>query len=387
MAKRKRPEATGEDEEQQPDALIGLTIQFDQPVESEQDAPRGGSTSQVLPVEELPESWNGEYDNAMQYLYHVRSVNAFSSCAAGLCWYRQQADKCPAVVRAENPYTATAPTAAPVEDVAMGTVASTSYQKPSEENRQAFVEQFKVLREVSHSAHLQLPASYGRVYRQSILDGNSPEVLETWYYPIPGNDMAQWRNYIYGKKAKVTAQAVSSESDAIHPSSSSAAHSAEMKSRPKEPSADLLKSIPSVSVSRPLVYPLIVSQNLLLTVLEYLTEWLVERFDPPSTSFVPRRATKAAAPASNKPRTILPDLDSQWIFSLLSGIDSVLTAEDVYTLRELSKMCLKAIRLLPDLHKGKAGAEQELEDQLTGLWMIVAIVADVWGQKDLWDEL
>ena len=72
MAKRKRPEAAGGDEEQQPDALIGLTINFDQNV-ADQDAPRGG-TSQVLPVEELSEVADGEWENAMQYLYHVRSV-------------------------------------------------------------------------------------------------------------------------------------------------------------------------------------------------------------------------------------------------------------------------------------------------------------------------
>ena len=73
MAKRKRPEGgAGVDEEQQPDALIGLTINFDQNV-ADQDAPRGG-TSQVLPVEELSEVADGEWENAMQYLYHVRSV-------------------------------------------------------------------------------------------------------------------------------------------------------------------------------------------------------------------------------------------------------------------------------------------------------------------------
>ena len=201
--------------------------------------------------------------------------------------------------------------------------------------------------------------------------------------------MAQWRNYINGKKPK-TMPIASKTENAVHPALDSAAHNAEMKSRPKEPSTDLLKSIPSVSIlpcfsshTDPLC------ENLLLTVLSYFTEWLSERFDPPSTSFVPRRAAnKSAVPSSaTKPRTILPDLDSQWIFSLLSGIDSVLTSEDVYTLRELSKTCLKAIRLLPDLHKGKEGAEQELEDQLTGLWMIVAVVADVWGQRDLWDDL
>lgn len=151
MAKRKRPEGGGGgvDEEQQPDALIGLTITFDPNVE-EQDAPRGG-TSQVLPVEELSQVADGEWENAMQYLYHVRSVSllllAVGEAHVGC---RQQADKCPPVVRVDNPYATPIPTAAYPGDTAMDSVASTSYQKPSEQTRQAFVEQFKALRQVGY---------------------------------------------------------------------------------------------------------------------------------------------------------------------------------------------------------------------------------------------
>lgn len=57
--------------------------------------------------------------------------------------------------------------------------------------------------------------------------------------------MAQWRNYINGKKPK-TIPIASKAENVVHPALDSAAHNAEMKSRPKEPSTDLLKSIPSV---------------------------------------------------------------------------------------------------------------------------------------------
>ena len=152
MAKRKRPEGgAGVDEEQQPDALIGLTINFDQNV-ADQDAPRGG-TSQVLPVEELSEVADGEWENAMQYLYHVRSVASLQMTSLGQAdvGSRQQADKCPPVVRVDNPYATPPPTAARLGDTAIDSVASTSYQKPSEQTRQAFVEQFTALRQVGRS--------------------------------------------------------------------------------------------------------------------------------------------------------------------------------------------------------------------------------------------
>jgi len=344
MAKRKRASVlrAGEQDDSQPDALIGTTIHFGQTVEDE-DAPRGG-TSQVLPVEELPDGWNGEYDNGMQYLYHVR----------------QQASTSPAVVRVDNPY---ASSAAPSTDNRNGSLLSEhlsahDYQKPSAETKTTFVEQFKAL-------------------RQTIRNGDSPPVLDSWYYPIPGDDEAQWRNYINGKKSKGKSAAISSTDDFNSTEGSTPSINVQesgLRLEPKEPSPELLQTIPA---------------NLHITILMYLAQWLQERFSPPSTAFVPRRAVKthpSVSAANSKPRLILPDLDSQWIFSLLSAIDNVLTSEDVSNLRDLGKTCLQAIKLLPDLHKNAPEGKQDLEDQLNGLWMIIGLVSDIWGQKDLWNE-
>ena len=59
------------------DPLIGLTLVFNpsdfaNEDSSAQDAPRGGGASQVLPVTDLPEDWQGAPTTGAEYLFLVR---------------------------------------------------------------------------------------------------------------------------------------------------------------------------------------------------------------------------------------------------------------------------------------------------------------------------
>lgn len=56
------------------DPLIGLTIHFaPQPAPRDAgDAPRGGLGSQVLPVADLAEDFDGNPEDGMEYLFLVR---------------------------------------------------------------------------------------------------------------------------------------------------------------------------------------------------------------------------------------------------------------------------------------------------------------------------
>lgn len=88
MAKRKRSTVNGaagqEEDDRQPDPLIGMTISFNA-YKEDQEAPKGGTT-QVLPVEDMPEEWDGSYEDGMQYLFHVRlaliSLRSASQCSS-----------------------------------------------------------------------------------------------------------------------------------------------------------------------------------------------------------------------------------------------------------------------------------------------------------------
>lgn len=63
---------------------VGMTISFDPaPTRRDDDAPRGGTGSQVLPVAELPEDFEGEPDDGSEYLFLVRSALP-SPCATAI---------------------------------------------------------------------------------------------------------------------------------------------------------------------------------------------------------------------------------------------------------------------------------------------------------------
>lgn len=52
---------------------VGMQIDFAPPAKSkDDDAPRGGNGSQVLPVADLPHDFEGDPDDGEQYLFLVR---------------------------------------------------------------------------------------------------------------------------------------------------------------------------------------------------------------------------------------------------------------------------------------------------------------------------
>jgi hypothetical protein len=71
MGKRKRFQPAELPEDGAADPLIGQTFFVDREVEDE-EAPRGGFNSQVLPVAELDDDWEGEPGDGSEYLSLVR---------------------------------------------------------------------------------------------------------------------------------------------------------------------------------------------------------------------------------------------------------------------------------------------------------------------------
>lgn len=111
---------------------------------------------------------------------------------------------------------------------------------------------------------------------------------------------------------------------------------------------------------------------------------------------------------------VLQPLHARWLFGLLLRLDGRLVSEEISVLRTLARACVAAITLGRIRRKalrsranhsmegsreekdgeneqGETGMEKEKEEARmrrdeAGAWMVVAIVAGVWGQSDLWDD-
>lgn len=185
---------------------------------------------------------------------------------------------------------------------------------------------------------------------------------------------------------------------------------------PQSPSPALLLDIP---------------QPTLIHLLQYLNDWLLDSHDDyteqlslifsPSTTLVPTavRRKKAASTQAPKvaivpkkimaPRSLRPPVptahEGAWIMSLLSALSSLLSGDDISTLRTLAKTVLilggSSLRALTryeaergddaaGMNGAAAGHRVRDEEDAEGrarCWMVVAVIAGVWGQTDLWNEV
>jgi hypothetical protein len=115
-------------------------------------------------------------------------------------------------------------------------------------------------------------------------------------------------------------------------------------------------------------------QDTALTVLGHYDTWLSKSLshhsDAPSST-----SSTALQP---KTPTFITSTDRHWILSLLASLDELLTGSDISNLRSLARTCLGILRAL--------GSRVDAEDQEGTCWMVVAAVAGVWKQSDLWDD-
>lgn len=88
---------------------------------------------------------------------------------------------------------------------------------------------------------------------------------------------------------------------------------------------------------------------------------------------------------------ILTPLDSQWIFSLLTVLDPLLSSGEISILRGLARTCQEIAQFTWTEHQkwlGKGSREHDLNkytESVAGCWMIIAIIWEIWGQRDLWE--
>lgn len=99
------------------------------------------------------------------------------------------------------------------------------------------------------------------------------------------------------------------------------------------------------------------------------------------------------------PGVVVSRHHSNWLFGLIARYDNdVMTSKEVNALRSLARVCIATIcrshgqePLTPPAPDGPSAdaASTVTRDRITGrtsLWMVVAAVASVWGQSDIWEE-
>jgi len=73
---------------------------------------------------------------------------------------------------------------------------------------------------------------------------------------------------------------------------------------------------------------------------------------------------------------VLHPVHARWLFGLLACLDDDVSGEDMASLRVLARACIKCL----------VRARQQSTQHEGGAWMILAVLAGVCGQRDLWDE-
>lgn len=416
------------------DPLIGMSFSFAPaaPSRERDDAPRGGNGSQVLPVAQLDEDFDGQPEDGSEYLFLVR----------------REASQRAKITRAPNPYEV-------VETVGTSSKETTraSADRPDEAWRESFVRNFESARQ--------------RMQRAPI---NALEPIDPADIPPP-RDGSTWRVFVSGKRAKTPrapTQAATTTStlpstpmdvDVAEPADELAAMKAAVlasleldtdeETQPKkaeagqprfgipsstptqpppdltavvatasEPEYDRLPRLPSPALISAISGPSIVH------VLSHFDDWLTERFEAyeeqvnyvPSTIFAPpslrRRVGAAAKPAASRlaaplmttPPTVasrppvpLPTAhESHWMLSLLTRLNELLDGDDLATVRQLAKTLVKlaetSAKTQTTMVKPATGrsmeSRREDEEEAEGrarCWMIVAAIASTWSQPDLWD--
>jgi hypothetical protein len=79
-----------------------------------------------------------------------------------------------------------------------------------------------------------------------------------------------------------------------------------------------------------------------------------------------------------------------WVFALLARVEDTPTADDTAQLRSLARGCVGLIKVRQPVSSGTSEAgevpETTSDEYVAGCWMVLAAVAGVWVQHDLWQD-
>ncbi|OCH92170.1 hypothetical protein OBBRIDRAFT_773857 [Obba rivulosa] len=367
---------------------------------SEDEEPSLGK--QVLPVANLPADFTGEPTDGLQYLFMVR----------------RDARLLPRITRVTNPYEVQ-PEPAPTIDAS--TSRGTHSPLPSDEWRETFLRRFRNFRKnaLQPTLDVQTPRTEGKILPDK-------KDRDCWWAFIAGRPQAEWDPPKKPKQHKVDKwqknARYSTGTQIFAPGDSVAGLSYEVQPHPAiheetrqlneegEVELDVAHSAGSPPIltdgtrhdefqtspadtgqavhgdTEPPVYKLreptpflmrSIDHRYALHLLMYFTHWMNLQLEEGSLPFAPLTATHA-----------------RWMFVLLSRVDDYLSGDEMSLLRSLARACMSILKERlrgPDSEaSSKVVAREVLSSEpmdAGSCWMIITVVAGIWGQKDLWMDI
>ncbi|KAJ4001837.1 hypothetical protein F5050DRAFT_1796386 [Lentinula boryana] len=290
---------------------------------------------QILPVANLPDTFDGIPSDGMEYLFTVR----------------RDARLLPHVARVPNPYQAKNPIIPP------RSLETTHPSLPSPEWRSLFEIRFRNLRKniaqptdsTASSSKLRIPDLKNRSAWWDFLAGKPESV---WNPPKKPKALKQ-------KKFGRGMRAFNDDDVGLNYNVASI-HEGDIVSQPAEgflPVSPEQQGDKTISESS----PLLCKPRMALHLLMYFTYWIDQHL------------TKDRQP----PFPRLTRAHFQWVFTLLTRVDDYISADDMNLLRNLTRTCIALLKVI--IYAGEDNADDQ-----AACWMIISVVIGIWGQRDLW---
>ncbi|KAI0722248.1 hypothetical protein C8T65DRAFT_628733 [Cerioporus squamosus] len=336
--------------------------------DSDEEEPTLGR--QVLPVANLPDTFDGVPMDGLQYLFTVRRDSRLL----------------PHVTRVANPYELPE-VPAPLSAIGTGDESSRKSILPSEEWRETFLRRFKNFRKNSTqpTIHVHIPDCSSKVMPDK-------KERDLWWAFFAGRPESEWnppkkpkqpkptrwqqRNMKKGLAVREEApdeavlpydvpEVASESSSALYPAAAPSTISTGLPLDgeiplvylPREPTPALLQHI---------------DHRYALHLLMYFGHWIDRRLEE-----------------GRLPYTDITQSHGRWIFSLLSRVDDWISGDETSLLRGLARGCMglmaESRRRPAPVDATKTGGAAELIDERS-CWMIITAITGLWGQSDLWED-
>jgi hypothetical protein len=347
---------------------------------------------QILPVANLAEDFDGEPVDGLEYLFTVR----------------RDARKLPRITRVPNPYGLPEPV-----EVENFEPPSSSSVLPCSEWRQSFVFHFKNLRRNLRQPTIHvtapplqqkqklLPEKKQREQWWAFLEG---KLESDWNPPkAPKKDSRQMNSFGKGMRGFQDADDTDQFMDLPYDNAPRETWQFDDKGQlEKTCTADLSESLPtpsgtplseipsaSSSLDQPFMSNTLLTDALPSRPSRKPTPTLLQHIDHKYSLHLIMYFTHwINCYLQQKPSSSCPtEVHAQWIFSLLTKLDDLLSADDMNLLRHLARACIAYLQKISLEENRDHDSDHSLSMTKRSCWIIITAVADVWVQSDLWMDV
>ncbi|GAA6064467.1 hypothetical protein JCM10212_001816 [Sporobolomyces blumeae] len=423
----------------EPDPYIGTTFYFNAKPQVE-DAPRGGNGSQVLPVADLDPDFEGDPQDGLEYLFMVRreaathakvyraSSNPYATAEGGEPSEREAGQARTFSSRPSEEWrqafvakfrSTRTRMAAPPSTATLPAVDPETIPAPRQESAWRILVNGKRSKPVKAAVPA---ASKGNTPVRSLPGRTLPAAAQ----PTEDVEMSDLQAAKAAALASLELDAPEDSTPPPAPPTPVSAPSTAPVDGAQQPEYEKLPQLPTPALV------LSIPKPSLIHVLSHFNEWFRDRLETyeqelnwvPSTIFAPpavRRKPVGGAKGTTKPKPVqaLPTTQDKpkklappaplptphevhWILSILTRLDALLDGDDLSNLRILAKTLVEMVEVSESKEKADRGKNasgsdglgrsmiarresEEGEEARARCWMVVAAIAGVWKQEDLWN--